>query len=107
MRNFLLLSALLLPLAAQAAPGGGGKMGAMFTPEQRAMYMMDARSDLKGMDKDKRKDWRKEQIAKIMAMPDNDRAKMKADLQAKWDALPQAQKDAVEKRIAMRESKDQ
>lgn len=92
--------AILAPTAVLAAPGP--RMGDLFTPEQRAAFMLQNRDQLKTMSPDQRKAWRQDQMAKIAAMSDADRAHMKADLQAKWDALPQFQKDRIEQRIAAR-----
>ncbi|HEX4272156.1 MAG TPA: hypothetical protein VHZ32_12245 [Rhizomicrobium sp.] len=79
---------------------GGGKLGGLFTPEQRAMYLLGARDQVKDMTQDQRHAWRKEQVQKVMAMSDTERTKLKADLQAKWDALPQGQKDRIQQRLA-------
>jgi hypothetical protein len=79
---------------------GGGKLAGFFTPEQRAMFMFQARDQVKDMTKEQRKAWRKDQIQHVVAMSDSDRAKFKADLQSKWDALPQGQKDRLQQRMA-------
>ena len=54
------------------------------------------------MTPEQRKTFRHDQVAKVLAMSEGDRARMKADLQRQWDALPQARKDRLEQRIAMR-----
>ena len=110
MQNKLLFSAaaalLLVPVLALAAPGDHhGKLAGLFTPEQRAMYMLGARDQLKDMTRDQRHAWRHDQVAKVMAMPQDQRARLKADLQARWDALPQDRKDRIERRIAEREAR--
>jgi hypothetical protein len=96
----------LLLSPAMAAPGDhAGKLAGFFTPEQRVMYMLDARDQIHDMTPDQRKAFRHEQMAKVMAMSDGERMHLRTDLQAKWDALPQARKDKIERRITMR-SKD-
>jgi len=79
---------------------GGGKLAGFLTPEQRTMFMMSARDQLKDMTQDQRKAWRQQQIQKVTAMSEDERASFKADLQAKWDALPQPQKDRIQQRMA-------
>lgn len=107
MRNkILLMAALVMPLAAYAAKGGA-RMEQFFTPEQRVLFMEQARDQVKDMSPDERKTFRRDQIAKLMGMSDTEKAKLKADLQAKWDALPQARKDRIEQRIAMRQDDKQ
>ena len=107
MQKKLLVSGLaalaLIPALALGAPADHGKLAGIFTPEQRAMYMMGARDQLRDMTPDQRHAWRQDQIARITAMPAAQQAKLKADLQARWDALPQARKDQIEQRIAARQ----
>jgi hypothetical protein len=102
MRNKMLLIAMVvLPLAAHAAKGGA-RMDGFFTPEQRAMFVMQAHDQVKDMTPDERKTFRHDQVARFMAMSDSDKARLKADLQAKWDALPDKRKARIEERIAAR-----
>jgi hypothetical protein len=99
-------AALLLTAAmAVAAPSDhqGGRLGGIFTPEQRAMYMMDARDQMQAMTPDQKKSWRHDQVAKVMALSDGERKRLKAGLQAKWDALPKDRKDSIERNILQRE----
>jgi hypothetical protein len=100
--KILLIAACLIPLAVQAQPGGG-KLAGFLTPEQRAMLMMQSRDEVKEMAPDERKTYRRDEIAKLMGMSDGQREKLKADLQAKWDALPQKRKDRIEERLATRQ----
>lgn len=93
----------LLLTPALAAPGGpGGKLAGLLTPEQRVVYMMQFRDQLRDMTPDQRHAFRHDQMTKVQAMSDSERAHLKTDLQAKWDALPQARKNMIEQRIAMR-----
>ena len=102
MKKIILLAALMIPLAAQARPGDG-KLASFFTAEQRAVFMMQAHDQVKDMAPDERKTFRKDQIAKLMAMSDGEREQLKASLQAKWEALPQKRKNRIEERIALRQ----
>ena len=88
-----------------AAPEGHGRLHGFFTPEQRVMFMLGARDQTQGMTHDQRHAFRHDQIAKVKAMSDAERTKLRADLQAQWDALPQARKDRIEQRIAERQSR--
>ena|SRR5689334_20471820 len=125
--KFLLLAAslaalsLTIPLAAQAAtpavvqaqespamPGAdagrhhGGKLAAFLSPEQRAAFMLKAREETRDMSRDQRRAWRVDQIQKLSAMSDTDKQKLKADLQARWDALPADRKARIAQRLAER-----
>ena len=124
--KFLLLAASLaaLPLTVSAAtpavvqaqqspamPGpdggfgrhhGGSKLAAFLSPEQRAAFMLKAREETRDMSRDQRKAWRKDQMQKLASLSDTDRQKFKADLQARWDALPADRKARMEQRLAER-----
>jgi hypothetical protein len=84
--------------------GGKGKLARLLTPEQRAMFMLDARQQLKAMTHDQRKAWRKDQIQKIVAMSPSERQTFQSGLQARWDALPPARKNRIEQRLAQRQT---
>jgi hypothetical protein len=128
-RHFYPLAAalfLLAPLSASAAtpgavqaeqtppmpgPGGharghgdGGKLGGFLSPEQRAMFMLQARDQTKAMTQDQRKAWRKDQLQKLIAMSPADRQKFKTDLEAKWIALPEARKGRIQQRLARQQT---
>ena len=81
---------------------GGGKLAVFLTPEQRAAFMLKAREETRDMSRDQRRAWRKDQVQKLVNMPDADRQKLKADLQARWDALPADRKARLEQRLAER-----
>lgn len=98
------LQALQAPPPSERGPGRGGKLAAMLTPEQRAMFMAEARDQVKDMTPDQRRAWRKDQIQKFIAMSPADRQAFQAGLQARWDALPQARKDRIEQRLAQRDT---
>jgi hypothetical protein len=82
--------------------GRGGKLAGFLSGEQRAMLLLDARDKIKDMTPEQRN--RKEQISKILAMSPADRQKFQSDLQAKWDALPQGQKDRLQQRLAQQQN---
>ena len=84
--------------------GRGGKLGSLLTQEQRAMMLFEVRDQMKDMAPEQRQTFRKEQVQKILAMSPADRQKFQADLQAKWDALPQDQKDRIQQRLARQQS---
>jgi hypothetical protein len=102
----LALSALILAAPAGAFAQdhmGGGGMHGFFTPEQRAMYMMDMKAkgtDWMSMSKDQRHAQMDAMRAKFDGMSDADKAKLKTDMQAKFDALTPDQKQTVEQKIA-------
>ena len=107
MRKFLFFKTLMTAIVvssglAMAQPPAGGRMGGFLTPEQRAIWMQQAHDSTQSMSDDALKAWRRDQFRKLAAMSDADKAKFKADLQAKWDALPQTQKDQIEQHIASR-----
>jgi hypothetical protein len=84
--------------------GGKGKLARFLTPEQRAMFMLDGRQQVKDMTPDQRRAWRKDQIQKIAAMSPAERQTFQSGLQARWDALPPARKSRIEQRLAQRET---
>ena len=96
------LSALVLAAPVSAFAQDGGGMHHFFTPEQRMMYMQEHRGDMdwKSMTPDQRHAKMHEMRASFMAMSDADKAKLKSDMQAKFDSLSPDQKQAVEQKIA-------
>jgi hypothetical protein len=81
---------------------GGGPLAGFLTPEQRVAFMLQARDETRDMNRDQRHAWRQGQMQKIQAMSDSEKQKFKADLQARWDGLPQDRKDRIEQRLAER-----
>ena len=75
---------------------------ACFQPEQRAAFMLQAREADPRHDPRPERAWRKDQIQKLTSMSDTDRQKFRADLQARWDALPADRKARIEQRLADR-----
>jgi hypothetical protein len=95
------VQALQSPPPADQGPGHGGegKLARILTPEQRAMFMAEAREQTKDMTHDQRRAWRKDQIQKITAMSPSERQAFQSGLQARWDALPPARKNRIEQRL--------
>ena len=95
----LLGSAALADNAAPATPpamgGGHGMMRGIFTPEERIMLFADMFKATASMSDDQRRAYRDQQRTRIMSMSEADRTKFKADLDARWTALPADQKIAM------------
>lgn len=83
------------PPASATTMGGHGMMRGMFTPEERMMLFADRAKTAAGMSEDQRKADRQAFRDKIMAMSDADKAKFKADLDTRWNALSADQKAAI------------
>lgn len=107
------------PAAVQAAQGpvmpspdggahhhGGGRLAGLLSPQQRVAFMIQAREETKGMSRDQKRTWRKEQFQKLSSMSDSDRQKFRSDLQARWDAMPADRKARIEQRMAERKGSD-
>jgi len=102
-------AAILLASAAQAAPaahppammgaGGGGAMRGMFTREERMVLLADGFKATAGMTEDQEKAYRAERRAKILAISGADLAKFKADLDARWAAMPADQKKLLTDKV--------
>jgi hypothetical protein len=75
--------------------GGHGMMRGMFTKEERMMLFVDSFKATAGMTDDQKHAYRQERRNRIMAMTETDRAKLKADLDARWNALPAEQKASI------------
>ncbi len=112
------LSTLALSVLILAAPGAafaqadnhGGGMHGFFTPEQREMYMEQQKAggtDWSTMTDDQRHAQMQAMRAKFESMSDADKTKLRADMQAKYDALTPDQKKAVEQKIAERHARMQ
>ncbi|MEI9885050.1 MAG: hypothetical protein WDN08_00905 [Rhizomicrobium sp.] len=94
----LLASAVTLEGAMAADPpasDGRGAMRGYFSPEERLMLFADSSKATAGMTDDQKHAYRDQRRAQFMAMSEADRAKMKADLAARWAALPADQKAAL------------
>jgi len=78
---------------------GSGLLG-FLSPEQRVMFLQD--QGVRGMTQEQRQAWRQQERQKLASMSETDRAKLKTDLQKKWDGLPQDRKTRIEARLANR-----
>lgn len=74
------------------------KKDRLLTREQRAIWKRDNRGALKGKPKDEKKAAREKMQAQLKEMSEGDRAKLVKELQAKWDALSEAEKQALKKK---------
>src|SRR5215472_12508245 len=70
----------------------------LLTREQQAIWRRENKGTLKGKSKDERKAAREKAMSQIQAMSESDRAKLVKDLQSKWDALPEAEKQALKRK---------
>jgi hypothetical protein len=72
------------------------KMHALFaSPELRMMFKMQMRQATRGMSRDQKQAYRKDQMQKIRAMNESEKAVWRHDLQAKWDALPNERRTQI------------
>ncbi len=67
----------------------------MFTPEERMILFADMYKATSGLSDDQKRDYRRQQRDRIMSMSDDERSKFKADLDARWNALPANEKAAM------------
>jgi len=70
----------------------------LLSREQQAAWKRENRASMKGKPKEERKAAREKMMAQLKAMSESDRAKFVKDLQSKWDALPEADKQALKKK---------
>lgn len=102
----LALSALILaaPISAFAQQDSSG-----FTPQQRFLYIQEQRAasgtDWHSLTKDQRREKMRAMRASLSNMTGADLTKLKAHLQAKYDAMSPDQKQAFAKRLANREAR--
>jgi predicted Fe-S protein YdhL (DUF1289 family) len=109
----LAFSTLILAIPATAfaqtpPPAQAEGMHSFFTPEQREMYMEQQKTsgtDWSSMTPDQRHAQMQAMRAKFDAMSDAEKTKLRADMQAKYDALTPDQKKAVEDKIAARRAR--
>ena len=67
----------------------------VLTREQQMIWRRDNRASIRGKSKDERKAIKERMMSQLQAMGESDRAKIIKDLQSKWDALPEAEKQAL------------
>jgi hypothetical protein len=83
------------PATAPAMGAGHGMMRGMFTPEERMMLFADMSKATAGMTDEQKQAYRQQQRTRVVSMSNADRTKFKADLDARWNALPVDQKTAM------------
>jgi hypothetical protein len=104
------------PTADQVAvpPGTGGtgyghaKLQALFdSQEEFLMFRIQMHQATKGMSKDQKKAYRKQQVQQVRVMTEAQRAQWRQGLQAQWNALPDAQKNRMAQKMASKEARHQ
>jgi hypothetical protein len=70
----------------------------LLTREQQAIWRRENRASMRGKPKGERKAAKEKMLSQLGAMSESDRAKLVKDLQSKWDALPEAEKQALKKK---------
>lgn len=104
------------PTAAQVAvpPGAGGsgsghaRMQALFdNQEQFWMFKIQMRQATRGMSKDQKKAYRKQQVQQVKIMNDQQKVQWRQSLQAQWNALPDGQKNRIAQRAAAHDARHQ
>ncbi|MBV8977041.1 MAG: hypothetical protein JOZ13_06640 [Alphaproteobacteria bacterium] len=101
-------SAAQVSVPSQASGHHGQKMQAMFeTPQEFMMFRADMHQATRGMDKAQKHSYRKAQIQKLRAMSGQQRQAFLQDLEARWNALPDAQKARIERHIENQQAKYQ
>jgi hypothetical protein len=77
-----------------------GRMNALFSsPEERMMFKAQIHQATRGMSRDQKKAYRKQQIQQIKAMNDAQKEQWRQDLQAKWNAMPAAQQTLLAQKM--------
>ncbi|HEY2035221.1 MAG TPA: hypothetical protein VGH02_16185 [Rhizomicrobium sp.] len=103
----LALSTLILVMPLSAFGQQSGATG-MFTPEQRALYLQQQKASdpqWHTLTPDQRRAKMRELRRNLASMGDANRAKLRKQLQAKFDALGPDQKQALQRRIAQRDAR--
>ncbi len=86
----------------------GGKADALFSsPEQRIMFKTEMRQATRGMSRDQRKAYRKQQKHQIKYMDDAQKEQWRQGLEAKWNALPAVQQAQLEQKMERHAQKHQ
>ena len=79
--------------------GHGGGWHRLLTDNERMMLRFGSRHELAGMTTDQKKAYRKQQRDRFLAMSPADRAAFKADLDARWEALPEDKRARIMARM--------
>jgi len=70
--------------------------------EQQAVWRIDQRKTMRGKSKEEKQAAREKMKSGLEAMSESDRAKLAVDLQAKWDALTETQKQELQRKMKQR-----
>src|SRR6185437_16231836 len=101
-------SQVTVPPGAGGAGNGHARLQALFdNPEQFMMFKVQMHQATKGMSKDQRKAYRKQQVQQLKVMNDQQKAQWRQTLQAQWNALPDAQKNRIAQRAAAHNARHQ
>jgi hypothetical protein len=81
----------------------GEKKKRFLSREQQAVWKRGQRDAMRGKSKEEKLANREKSKSQLAAMSESERAKLTKDLQAKWDALPESEKKAMQ--LKMKERK--
>jgi hypothetical protein len=102
------------PTADQVTVSGGhqgryeAKMHALFSsPEDRMMFKADMRKATHGMTHAQKRAYKKQQMQRIRAMSDSEKAAWRQGLKAKWDAMPAESRTRLAEKIERHAEKHQ
>jgi hypothetical protein len=84
-------------------PAGHGGHGRFLTPEQRVMWHMQHRDEIKSMSEQQREVYRQQLRQQFLAMTPAQKIQMRDQLQAQWNQLPAERQQAIEQRLAQRQ----
>lgn len=82
------------------------KMQALFSsPEEMMMFRMQMREATKGMDRAHKKAYRHQEMKRIRAMNDSEKASFRRDLDSRWSALPADRRTRMAQKMERHEAK--
>ncbi|HTT98005.1 MAG TPA: hypothetical protein VMF58_08140 [Rhizomicrobium sp.] len=82
------------------------KLDALFSsPEERMMFRIQMHQQMHGMAKADRKAFRKQQMQKIKAMNDSEKASWRQGLDSQWAALSPGQRERIEAKFQRHEER--
>ena len=82
----------------------GEKKKRFLSREQQAVWKRGQRDSMRGKSKEERQANREKSKSQLAAMSESERAKLTKDLQTKWDALPAAEKEAIQRKMKERKA---
>lgn len=87
--------------SATAHGHGGEGLRQFLTPEQRAVWKLDHKAEMKSLTPEQRHAYKRQLKEQFLAMTPEQRAKMRDGLQAEWGKLSSDRQQRIEQRIAM------